>query len=162
MIILPKEMKDLLKSMPGPQCIMTNIGDLAAVVVKLDRPTIRTLKGNIPIGVRPEAGLYPDTGSVIRIVIDFFGDEQINMDTFLNPASPLDMVLLQKLQQQTVFQIHFFNDRYVEYEGSKQIPWRSTGQKAVADVVNLALENNKNCTSLDFPSSKAKMMEETE
>ena len=71
------DLPDELATLAGPACIIWNVNERAAFVVKLDRQTIDGFRGALPIGLRAECGFYPDS-AVIRLVLSFH-DQQVSV-----------------------------------------------------------------------------------
>jgi hypothetical protein len=158
---LPADVRRLLKATPGPVCSCDLINGLTAIIVKLDPLTIAGLRGPIPIGYRPELGLYP-TGAAIRLVIDFYDhpDRPLGLDTFLDPAGADHLRLLRTLAGQPQIVIHLFDDDTIAYAYSKAITHRETSRAELRARIDQALAHTATIGRGDFNATKAAMMKD--
>jgi hypothetical protein len=146
-------------AMPGPQCAIMMVDDVAAFVVKLDRETIDEFRGKMSIAAHTELGQYPQ-GAVIRLVAQLFHDAShgpFEMDMFLNPANRNVLRVLRRLCGQDVLNFHFF-DMAIDYVLSKGIPYQQGQRDELDYALSLSLRHNRTVRCIDFAAVKAAMM----
>lgn len=157
---LPADLRRLLLDQPGAVCSCAIVNGQAAIIVKAERATCEGLRGPIPIGYRPELGMYP-SGAAIRLAIDFYDQpgNPLSLDTFLNVAAADDLRLLRVLAAQPVIVIHLF-DEAIEYVISKQITHRETSRSELGTLIEQARQHNTTIAVMDWPTAKAAMMKD--
>ena len=148
----------LLRANNSPVCACVIVKDQAAIIVKMDRAKITSLRQSVPIGYRPEAGFYA-TGAVIRLTISFFDQPSnpINVATFLNPADSGDLHLLHMLAAQTEIAIHLYEDTANDYVISKEIDHLETARSELYVLIDRAIQHNGTLGHLSFATAKAAM-----
>lgn len=155
------QLRQALQSVPGPLPVAAIVNATAAIVIKLDRATIRGFRGPILIGYRAELGLY-EPGAIVRLVVDFHDqppDAPFRVDTFLDPDKAEDLRLLRLLTRQATLDIHLLDLR-LDYQFSKRIRHRDISRRELADMLAAALVHNAALPAVDFAAAKARMMED--
>lgn len=151
---LPEE----LAAAAAPLCIIWNVNERAAFVVKLDRKTIDGFRGALPIGLRAECGLYPDS-AVIRLELAFYDRPAAPyvFDVFLNVMQPMHRALLRMMRDQENIEIHFLGvDNH--YALTKSISHPAQNRRELSAMVDRAIEHNCRLSRLDFAAAKTAML----
>lgn len=163
-VFLPLALRQMLLAWPGATAVAAEIGGLTAIIVKCERADAQSAhRPGVTVAVRAEMGLYP-SGPVCRLVVEVRDrpDHPLRFDTFLNPASLQDRVLLWHLSStQDMFDLHFF-DLTLHYQYTKRIPWRTVIRADLSDQLDLAAEHLDSIppSERDFPKARDQMMED--
>jgi hypothetical protein len=152
------DLPDELAATAGPACIIWNVNERAAFVVKLDRQTIDGFRGALPIGLHAECGFYPDS-AVIRLELSFHDrpSSPYVFDVFLNVMQPMHLSLLRPLQDQETIEIHFLgvDNRHAL---TKSISYPARNRHELSALVDQAIEHNCRLLRLDFAAAKAALL----
>jgi len=135
---LPKEIEQALRDYPGPTAAFLMIDYEAALVVKSGEVPSK-FKGLIPILYRWELGLYPE-GAAIRLYAELQDDPKnpYSLETFLDPAKPDDLRLINMLVDQEHLDFHLF-DQTMSYWFGKRVRHRALQRHELSQLLDSAL-----------------------
>jgi len=106
-MVFPPEMAEVLRN-TGPLCVAAETNQGVVILLKTDE--LHMPESNVPILYQYEMGVFPE-GSVIRVYLEIYDrpGAPFQAETFLNPASQKDLILLQNLCRQDHLDIHVTN-----------------------------------------------------
>ena len=140
-VSMPSEVREALISWPGPVAVALEVNGESALVVKIDRSDAQSWqRPRTPVLYRPELGLYP-TGAVFRLYLEVrdLPGAPYAMESWLNPADPLEIALLRGLTQQATLSIHVF-DLSMTYVFTKTVTVNPATHADLTRMIDQALE----------------------
>lgn len=153
MIVFSQEMTELLQQ-SGPLCVAVETDQGVIVLLKTDE--IHLTERNVPILTQYELAIFPE-GAGIRLYLEIYDrlEAPFQAETFFNPASQADLILLQELCRQDHLDIHVVNTA-LEASYTKRVRQSRKVGAELHQLVHMAVQYNSLIPSeeLDFEMVK--------
>jgi hypothetical protein len=138
-IVFPEELYRVLEGM-DEVCLAVDTDQGVVVLIKTDH--LHIPEGNVPILYQYELGVFPE-GAIIRIYLEIYDrpEAPFQAQTFLNPASQADLILLQELCRQDHLDIHVVNTAF-EVRYAKRVRQSPMTASELHQLVRMAVQYN--------------------
>lgn len=133
--IPPEWRKGLTESGPGTVVAMSINHRTALLVLVAHEAEVQYLRGPVLIEVQEQAHIL-SSGVAVRLAATVHVAEPVLIESFLNPASPVDVPLLEALTRQETFEIYFFVVGQFDRPClAKQIHWPAKNRQEAAAIL---------------------------
>lgn len=151
---IPKELREVLLSIPGTTAIAMNINHGPAIVIKATlADAVSMVKKGVVIVLSPQLGMF-DHGAVFRLYVEFRDQARrpVKLDTFLNPSNKHDLALLRLFTQSHFVEFYIF-DTQLRPQGVKRINFNERTRGDMVRMIDQAIAHNASLENFDYTTA---------